>query len=189
MSQPPVAPVVAPRLTRRGALLSGLPALAAGPVAVGALATGCTLPDEVRPGSSSATTGSPEVSDEELDLRLVEDARSWLASMVLLLERTRTTYVGLAQPTSALLALHRAHDDVLADATGSDPLPQGAGTQVPAGSKAALALVRRRELQLQRQLVDAAGRARSGPLARLLASMSAAVAQQVAILPVAKGAA
>jgi len=47
----------------------------------------------------------------------------------------------------------------------------------------ALALVRRREQRHQRLLVDGAVQAQSGRLARLLASMSAAVAQQLAVLP------
>jgi hypothetical protein len=42
--------------------------------------------------------------------------------------------------------------------------------------------VRAAETTLQRQLADAAVRAESGALAKLLASMAAAVAQQLAVL-------
>jgi hypothetical protein len=50
---------------------------------------------------------------------------------------------------------------------------------LPARSGKALDLVRTRELSLQGEFADLARRARSGPLARLLASMSAAIAQHV----------
>ena len=47
----------------------------------------------------------------------------------------------------------------------------------------ALRLLRTRELRAQRRLVDSSLAAASGALARLLASMSAGIAQQVATLP------
>ena len=47
----------------------------------------------------------------------------------------------------------------------------------------ALRQVRRGEKQLQAALVDAAGRAESGALAELLASISASVTQFLATLP------
>ena len=43
--------------------------------------------------------------------------------------------------------------------------------------------VRAAETTLQRQLTEAAVRAESGALAKVLASMAAAVAQQLAVLP------
>jgi hypothetical protein len=46
-----------------------------------------------------------------------------------------------------------------------------------------MAMLGKRELRHQRLLADRALAARSGRLARLLASMSAAVAQQLAVLP------
>ncbi|KQW53478.1 hypothetical protein ASC77_04130 [Nocardioides sp. Root1257] len=68
-----------------------------------------------------------------------------------------------------LVALHTAHLGAL------DAPPPVAATAPPAR-------LLRSERQLQRFLVDAALRAESGPLARLLASMSAAVSQQLAVL-------
>jgi hypothetical protein len=46
-----------------------------------------------------------------------------------------------------------------------------------------LRLVRQSERRLHVTLVDAAGRAESGALARLLASMSASVTQHLSVLP------
>ena len=66
-------------------------------------------------------------------------------------------------------AMHAAHLQAL-DATAP----------VVTAAPATAAQVRAAERGLQRYLVDAALRAESGPLARLLASMSAAVSQQLA---------
>ena len=80
-----------------------------------------------------------------------------------------TATAALAAGVPDLVAMHTAHLDALEAAPpvpGTAPLPQ----------------LRRSERQLQRFLGGAAARAESGPLARLLASMSAAVSQQVAVL-------
>jgi hypothetical protein len=52
----------------------------------------------------------------------------------------------------------------------------------PAGTRPVAREVRAVETALQRQLTEAAVRAESGALAKLLASMAAAVAQQLAVL-------
>lgn len=80
-----------------------------------------------------------------------------------------TATAALSARVPDLVALHTAHLDAL------DAAPPVAGT-------ASRARLLRSERQLQRFLVDAAVRAESGPLARLLASMSAAVSQQLAVL-------
>ena len=65
--------------------------------------------------------------------------------------------------------LHRAH---IAALGGDEPTPSAA--------RASAAAVRRKEQRLQHHLAGAAAKAQSGALARLLASMSAAVAQRLA---------
>ena len=82
----------------------------------------------------------------------------------------------------ALRRLHRAHLEAL-DATLADaPQRDGVDIAVPTTPAEALRLVRRQETGLQRFLTDAAVSAESGALAGLLASMSAGVAQQLAVL-------
>ena len=80
-----------------------------------------------------------------------------------------TATAALAARAPGLVAMHTAHLDAL------DAPPPVAGL-------APRARLRRSEQQLQRFLVDASMSAESGQLARLLASMSAAVSQQLAVL-------
>ncbi|HYH35352.1 MAG TPA: cell division protein FtsK, partial [Nocardioides sp.] len=79
---------------------------------------------------------------------------------------------------AALLPWQRMHAAHLAalEATPAD----GAGVRARGAASALSARVRREETGLQRRLTDAAAAARSGPVASLLATMSAAVAQQLA---------
>ena len=77
---------------------------------------------------------------------------------------------------TSLEDLHVAHRAVLTE----DPVSP-ATRPAPSGSVAKVErLVRRREGSAQRQLADWSIAAESGALARLLASMSAAIAQQLA---------
>jgi hypothetical protein len=81
--------------------------------------------------------------------------------------------VARAAGEADLAALHRAH---IAALDGTPP------TGSPA-LKTAPGAVGTREKRLQQHLADAALQARSGALARLLASMSAAVSQRLAARP------
>jgi hypothetical protein len=80
-----------------------------------------------------------------------------------------TATAALAAREPGLVAMHTAHLGAL------DAPP-------PVPGKAPRPRLLSSERQLQRFLVDAAERAESGPLARLLASMSAAVSQQLVVL-------
>jgi hypothetical protein len=71
-----------------------------------------------------------------------------------------------------LAAVHEAHVAALDGTIEVAPLRRAVDLEV----------LRTREKRLQSSLVDAAAGARSGELARLLASMSAAIAQQVVVL-------
>lgn len=145
-----------PRLSRRSALAAGLVGGLAGAVAVG----GCE-------GSESGATPTPTPTPSvDPDAALVEDVLARLARA----ERTAT-----AGGRLEVAAMHRAHIEAL------DGEPPAARSQRAVGDDA----VRRREQQLQRDLVAAAMAAESGALAGLLASMSAAVSQRLATWEVA----
>ena len=73
---------------------------------------------------------------------------------------------------------HRRHVEVLEGELDGEA-PPGPSPDPAAALRGASAS----ERELQASLVDAAGRAESGALARLLASMSASVTQHLAVLP------
>lgn len=135
------------------ALLPRRAALAAGAGVVLA-AAGCD-------GRGSTPTARPTGSTDP-DTALV-------AEVVTALRRAER--VAGAQGALELAALHRAHLEAL------EAAPAAVGGRPP---KRGAAPVRRTEEALHRTLVRAAERAESGALARLLASMSAAVAQRLA---------
>lgn len=159
------------------------------------------------PGSSSEAA-APTVAadaDAEVDLALVADARRALATQTGLVRRATRTHGALSEPLAGLLAVHQTHDRTLAgaepaatDAPPADPATSGsptgstggasgstpaATTKIPDSPDAALTYVRERERALQREFVELAGVARSGALAQLFASMSAAIAQRLQRLP------
>lgn len=134
-----------------GPLLPRRTALVLG-AAVVALA-GCDGDDSAEPGRVPSATPSVDP-----DLALVDTVLSGL---------TRAEQLALGAGLADLAALHRAHIEALDGPPAAPP----AGT-----SKAA---VPRYEQRLHRLLVAAAANAESGALARLLASMSAAVGQQL----------
>jgi hypothetical protein len=150
------------------------------------LVAGCDLGGSGPDASTSAPSGSaagsasesPSTSAGDPDAALVDEVLTELTAMVSLVGAVGSRVAGLAGPMRALRRMHLAH---IAALDGSTRIP--AHGRVPGSPAAALALVRRRETRLHSQLVDAAVEARSGVLARLLASMSAAVSQHLATLP------
>jgi hypothetical protein len=142
-------------------------------------AAGCEIepsadqPDSRTTGSSSAPEPTEEADgdpDAELVRRVVDDLTGALA-LVGGVARARR---GLAAEVAPWRILHAAHLEALEEPGRARPARVG-------GTAPALRLrVRREESALQRRLADAAVAARSGPLASLLATMSAAVAQQLA---------
>jgi hypothetical protein len=86
-----------------------------------------------------------------------------------LAELRRAHRLATAAGLTGLAALHAAHIDALDGTPPRDGRRRGVDP----------AVVRRHERQLQARLVDAAMAAESGALARLLASMSAAVSQRL----------
>lgn len=165
----PTAPAV-PRVGRnrisRRAALTGLGASAV--LVLG----GCRLgPDDEVAGASK--------EQRDADEALVEAAVRDLQATRDLADRTMRRHVGLSPAMTPLVTMHDAHLGVL-DATAVRPEPAPA---VAVRSGPALARVRAAEVRLQAQLTAHAVAATSGALARALASMSAAVAQHVAVLP------
>ena len=160
MSRRPV-----PSTTRRttlGGALAGVAVLA-----------GCDL-GSGDPASAPAPTAGPE----DPDSGLVEDVIDDVVAAQLLVETLRRRHRSLRQPLSGLARVHDAHLEVLGSSERS-----GRGAPRTRNAGDALAVLRSRELRHQRLLAERAVAAQSGRLARLLASMSAAVAQQLAVLP------
>jgi hypothetical protein len=133
------------------------------------LAAGCDLTDDSPPprgeGTGSSTGSGSQSAAADPDSALVDE----VVAHLLAAER-----LAAAGRQADLVALHRAHLDAL---EADQPAPRR-----PARRRSR-AEVRRGELLLQRRLTRAALAAESGALARLLASMAAAVAQRVAAMP------
>jgi hypothetical protein len=164
-----------PLVRRRTAVAGGLGGLVV-------LATGCDPGEDLAPPqadpSASSVPPSPEGSDQQtLDETLVHDVAAELLAAIGVLSEARR-FVPLRPVVTPLLRAHRAHVRVLeVDGTVRTT------SEVPASSAVALQQIRRSERQLRDGLTDAAGRAESGALARLLASMAASVTQHLAFLP------
>jgi hypothetical protein len=141
-----------------------------------AMLAGCDLGSD-DPGSAPAPTADPDDPDTGLVAEVVDDIAATLA----IVEAVRHRHGSLRRQLGELAKVHRAHLEAL----GSNERPDRPGPRT-ADAGAALALVRKREQRHQRLLTDRAVEAQSGRLARLLASMSAAVAQQLAVLPLDK---
>ena len=130
-------------------------------------------------GGSAAAGGNPDVA-------LVERVRTELADVLALATEAGTRFDSLRGPLRPFRDLHRAHLAVLDDhrstgsagASAAPPAPgQLSGAHSPAAALHRLVV---RERLTQARLADAAVAAESGTLARLLASMSAAVGQRLA---------
>jgi hypothetical protein len=166
------------RTTRRRVLRA--PAAA---VAAGLVAAGCDLSGSSDPGagttSPSAPGGTPEPTTTpttDPDEALVARVRTEVAGAAALVAAAGTGRPALARELAPLARLHRRPLQALPGAEAEAP-----PDQVRGDASAALRRVRAREAGLQTALAEAAVEASSGPLAALLASMSAAVAQRLAV--------
>jgi hypothetical protein len=138
----------------------------------------------------SAGTGAP---GQDADAALVDHVRSELTDVLAVVTAAGSASASLRARLRPFRELHRAHLAVLSDAhgTGASPTSTPAPTARQDGRSApaaALHQVLQRERLTKARLADAAVSARSGTLARLLASMSAAVAQRVAVTDATTGA-
>jgi len=160
-----VSPAPALRTTRRTALGGALAGMA--------VLAGCDL------GSDDPASGpAPSAEPDDPDAGLVEDVVGDIVATWQLVESLRRRHDSLRRPLGGLAEVHESHLKALGSDTpsGRRPVPGG-------GAGQGLVLLRARELRHQRLLANRAVAARSGRLARLLASMSAAIAQQLAVLP------
>jgi hypothetical protein len=134
---------------------------------------GCDLGSD-DPASSRAPSAGPD----DPDAGLVEEVGDEVAAILLLVESLRRRNASLSRPLGELARVHEAHLEVLGSSRRS-------GRRPPRTSNAAeaLTMLSTREQRHQSFLAGRAVAAQSGRLARLLASMSAAVAQQLALLP------
>lgn len=166
--------IALPPTTRRG--LSGL---ALG-VAVAVTAGGCDLDDlrapETGPEPDASGAPQPETDPDEVIVERVVAALGGAHALA----TAAAADARLAALAAPFAALHDAHLTAL-DAAAPQPAP---APPAPAG----VAALRTAEKSLQKELATAALEVASGPLARHLASMSAAVAQLVSQLPAGKGA-
>jgi hypothetical protein len=165
-----------PLVRRRTALAGALGAIAATVVAAGC-DTGDDLGENHATGSPSPSPSVAQEPEQTPDEALVDNVLVGLAAAVATVQGARR-FRQLRPALAPLLHAHRAHAEVLEGELANDsPAPR------PADQVAAVEAIRVSETQLQAALVDAAGRAESGALAKLLASMSASVTQHLAALP------
>lgn len=132
-------------------------------------------------GTARARRG-PSVGgpDEDPDTVLLRSVVDEVDAVVALLEVVRRRERSLRPRVGRLLEVHAQHRELLASAVDSPaPSPAGRRTRPPRGRAAATAEVTRREERLADRLATAAVEAESGTFARVLASMSAAVRQQL----------
>jgi len=165
------------RTTRRRVLRA--PAAA---VAAGLVAAGCDLSGSSDPGAgttSPTAAGTPEPTatpTTDPDEAVVARVRTEVAGAAALVSAAGTGRPALARELAPLARLHRRHLQALPGDEAETPTEQVRGD-----ASAVLRRVRARETGLQTALAEAAVEASSGPLAALLASMSAAVAQRLAV--------
>lgn len=136
--------------------------------------TGCRLGT----GSDPSAPATVDQHDADLIARVVADVdRVWA-----LVAAVGAGFPALSAPMSALQAVHEAHRQALGAPEATNAAPSAASpSAIPADRTSALALVRAGERRHQQVLVASAVSATNGALARLLASMSAAVAQRVSL--------
>ena len=121
----------------------------------------------------SAASGVSASADPDADL--VSGLSDEMTTLLGLAASIEATYPRLGPSVRPWRELHEAHLKVL----GDDSTPAPAHRRRFAGPDAALRELRQREQRFQARLVDASVSAQSGPLARVLACMSAGVAQRL----------
>jgi hypothetical protein len=168
-----------PPPVRRRTALAGV----FGSVAATVLAAGCDHGDDIgsppassspsaRSSSSPSSSAPAATPDETLVDSTIEQLNAALGVLV-----AARRFPALRRPLAPLVRAHRRHVEVLEGELQAGVSP------TPTDPAAALQAVHHSERRLQGELVAAAGRAESGALAKLLASMSASVTQFLVALP------
>lgn len=159
----------------RGARLSRRAALGLGVVTV----AGCSLNN---PLHEDKTPAAEAVHDLAPDVAVAVRAATLMRGAQAAVDDTAERHSQLATKLAGLRAAHRAHLHAVADAV-PDGVDTSSGTGpayvVPAGPARALTQLTATERSVHDELVGLALRAESGPFARLLGSMAAALSQQL----------
>lgn len=134
------------------------------------LATGACTSDSPDDPSGTASTSAPPV---DADQELVDDVAARLSSAMAIVALASEASQRQAARLAGLRRLHAAHLEALGGPGEWFAYEQDSPTR---------AEVLRAEARLQRFLATAAVRAESGTLAKLLASMSAGVAQHLEVI-------
>jgi hypothetical protein len=153
--------------------------LAAGLTSV--LATGC----DVRNPLSKSADGVPETAAVSPDVTVAIQAVAVIRAAHSAATTTLQRHPALRPRLTALLDMHQAHLDALADAVpdASPATPGASRFVVPADPQVALHTIVVLETGAQSTITGLALRAQSGAFARLLASITAATAQRLVGLP------
>lgn len=151
------------RTTRRGVV---------GGLLAGIGATGCDAGAQREGSPGRAPTSEQPAADP--DSALVDAVVAEVAEVAGVVAGAARARRALSDELATWRRLHLAHLAAL------EAEPDERPAQVRGSAAQLRSLVRRREAALQRRLADGAVAARSGSLASLLATMSAAVAQQLA---------
>jgi hypothetical protein len=143
--------------------------------------SGCDLNN---PLTEEETPAAEAVRELEADVAVAVEAVTLVRAAQSAVARTGEQHGPLVDRLAGLAATHQTHLDALVDAVpdGVDTSGTGAPYDVPARRPAALAGLLAVETTLHDGLVGLALRAESGPFARLLGSMAAAVSQQIRVL-------
>jgi hypothetical protein len=160
-------------LFSRRAALGTAAGLAA--VAVAGCALNNPLEDDRTPAAQATRDLAPDVAVAVEAATLVRRAQAAVTS-------TGARHAALAAKLAGLLATHQAHLDAVVDAVpdGVDTSPStGPAYVVPSRPARALRQLDATERTLHDGLIGLALRAESGPFARLLGAMAAAVSQQL----------
>jgi hypothetical protein len=170
--KPLTSPTRTPLLSRRAALGAGVGV--AGAVALGGCALNNPLREEKTPAARAVRDLAPDVAVAVQAVVLLRGAESAVIT-------TSSRHPQLAVRLDDVLALHRAHLDAVLAAVpdGVDTSATGAAHVVPARPARALAALGVAERSLHDGLIGLAMRAESGPFARLLGAMAAAVSQRL----------
>lgn len=161
-----------------GEVLSRRALLAAGAGAAGLVVSGCSVNNPV----SDDTPPKPS-TDLAPDVAVATSALSEIRAVRAAVSGTLSRFPAAETRLAPLSKMHQAHEVALADAvpdrarTSATPAPY----VVPRKRDLALANLAAREQRLHDTLDGLALRAQSGDFARLLASMGAAVSQQLAV--------
>ena len=165
---------MSPRLrlpaTRRTALVG-----AVGSALVLAGCEGSAPPAAAPSPTSSPTTATSEAVPDDPDEALVATVVAELDELIAFTSGAAAARPRISAWPAAFETLHRTHRAVLTDDEEEDTGP----ARVRGSAQEVVGRVTRREEQAQRRFAEWAITAQSGQLARLLASMSAAVAQQL----------